>query len=732
MQLRFDIFRRHLTFATALVFLIFSGRAQTVNDAAGLATALATATADDVITLSASWTDDVDISSQTLTGVTITGATGHTIDSISLSSVTGLTLSGLNVENDNSGGANWASSSDAAVSVTSSTGVVLMGLVIDCGPTETPLAQQTVASLSKRFGGFYISNSTVTVTGCEVYRVRDGLNANDSDMTVTGCDFVQIFEDAITGGRTHWTVDDNTATLFEGVYGKRFYGTITGVITAGMLLDNGLSGDSKKVLSVVNVAAGYVEGHYNNYRKPSISETFSDGLGNSIEITSDTSEFDGIHGDFFQPLLKAGGDSTENKRCYARRNYVYRTSDYTFDTLGQEQNVQGILAQLNGSAYNHAPLDISYNVIAGGQPIGITSNGGSNGQILNNTIIWSEYRVGGADISVSQSTNLTISGNVGDNNSGGVIDDDGGNTNVTITDNVFVDGDNGDQLAEYGAIYTYPQTLVAFAPVLSGVVDLGDAGALTTAGVFRSSTLSTGPLRTDGSGRTKWSIGSGGGVRASLVGPIEVPSFGAPVVTALPIDEDAEDSGDVKPAGWTDTGSVNWGQTVGTLHGSESLELAAATSNYSTVQIPSTASFSFFCKFEADTSIASLPTVVEFLDGNWDTMITVQIQSDGDLEVRDPDGTLAANGESSGSQVSADTEGNLWIEGAMGTGSDAAIDVTYTTESTVKDGTPDIEVIAGEWNNQIEFIRFKGNAGGTFKVDNIEFAEGTAGISATL
>jgi hypothetical protein len=80
---------------------------------------------------------------------------------------------------------------------------------------------------------------------------------------------------------------------------------------------------------------------------------------------------------------------------------------------------------------------------------------------------------------------MTVQFNAGDNNLGGAVDNNGGNSGVTISGNVFVDGNNGAQALQYASPYTYPQTKAGFAPVPGSVVDAGSAGALTTAGQFR-------------------------------------------------------------------------------------------------------------------------------------------------------------------------------------------------------------------------------------------------------
>jgi hypothetical protein len=471
-----------------------------VRDATELSAAVTAAASNKTIRLRAAATGiQVTLTTQTKTGLTITGEAGHSFDSISQTNCTGITWDGCNVVNDNSGGSDWAASTNAAVFADGGTFTFQNGS-IDCGPTEGS-GLQTTPTMRKRFGGVYATDTTLVFDGNTVTRVRDGIvTANGTDATITNNSFSRYFEDCITGTSTDWTVDDNTATIAEGQNARRYNGTITGTITVGMLLTNGLTGDSKKIILVDAVAAGYVEGIYNNYAIPAVAETYSDGSGNQIVISSisSTSIRDGIHGDFFQPLLNG---ATQDHRLYARRNTIIRSLPYDYNNVGQEQNVASIFAEDAGGSYDWNPCDVRYNVCAGGSLDGMTVQSGKNGQVAFNTVLWTEGGIsalgfGNNRINISRCENLRIEKNVGDNNAGGVVTDGGSHVaNVIVADNTFVDGDNGSQLTVFNAnLYTYPQELAFFAPQASSSVDTAGSGALTTAAAFRSTTLANATL----------------------------------------------------------------------------------------------------------------------------------------------------------------------------------------------------------------------------------------------
>jgi hypothetical protein len=115
----------------------------------------------------------------------------------------------------------------------------------------------------------------------------------------------------------------------------------------------------------------------------------------------------------------------------------------------------------------------------------LSIQGALGGTVNYNTVAWAEYGFP-CDIRIWDSDSVALEYNAGDNNGGGVIDvGGGGNTNLTIANNVFVDGDSGAQETVYADPFSYPQTLAGFAPVADEAVDTGDAGALTTGAEFR-------------------------------------------------------------------------------------------------------------------------------------------------------------------------------------------------------------------------------------------------------
>jgi hypothetical protein len=497
------------------------------------------------VAISGSAITEKQLTSRSFTNLTLESANASsTMEKLDLVTVSGLTLDGLRFRKDASGEGNFIAADSyymLAIRVGCDVAVTNCHFDGDCATGDK----------IERWGGIRCTESACPITDCTFVSIRDGVVLNECHTadgrtaTVTGCSFSDIFEDAITGIDTDWIVNDNTATEFNGVYGKRYYGTITGTISVGETLSNGEAGDAEKIIEVVDVQSGYIDGNYNNFAPPSVSETYT-GASGSFEITSITSEYDSIHGDFFQPLMNT---ATADRTIECQRNFVYRTNAYTHDSRNTETNVQGILAQLNGSSYNWSTITFRYNVISGGQPIGISIEGALGGVVQNNTILWSEYGFP-SDIRIWDSENVTLSYNAGDNNTGGVIDiGAGGNTNLTITNNVFVDGDDGTQETVFDDPFAYPQTLSGLAPVASEAVDNGDAGALTTAGAFRTeigggggsmstpSIVESSPTYADASGTDTLSLGTftaGSGDNRKVIAVIGTfdSNFDADTITA--------------------------------------------------------------------------------------------------------------------------------------------------------------------------------------------------------
>lgn len=222
----------------------------------------------------------------------------------------------------------------------------------------------------------------------------------------------------------------------------------------------------------------------------------------------------------------------------------------------------------------------------------------------------------------------------------------------------------------------------------------------------------SGLLRTDGTGRMSWSIGSSGGMRFSFNGPIQVPSFGALVVDDLPLTQ-----GDTAPSSAVDTGSVTWA--------SDGVTLGASASNVSTIRIPSMDTFSLYFEFEQSTSLTGVPVLARLKDGKGGDQMTIRLQTDGDFEIQDPDGLVETSGFTDTQPVSAGTVNRLWVEATQ----EGALTLTHETGSTAK-GTVDLTVPAVSWYNQIEEIELIGNAGGALRIDLLELQRGTSGVNA--
>ncbi|MBG6178538.1 hypothetical protein IWQ55_006396 [Labrenzia sp. EL_208] len=432
------------------------------------------------------------LSNRTFTNLTMTFAGSSAIAKLDLDNVSGLEMDGLRVLNDNSAGADWEpNNTSCALVAENCTDVVVRNFFIDCDPPNNDGSQQSVARMNKRFGGFRGSwNDGVHFINGQVYRVRDAFVANDSLNTLfDGVAVSQFFEDGFTGGRTDWLIQNCTGTLGEGVNARRYLGTITGTITVGMLLDNGLTGAAKKIILVDTVDPGntFIEGNYNNYAIPQAGETYSDGSGNQIQITSVASAVvrDGIHGDFVQGLLI--GAVRDHQVIILNSHYV-RSTPHEMDTLGQEQNVQWGLFQPNGSAFYHSPFIVKGCSSNGGQPGGLTAIQCGDGEIAFNDFMRAEREAGGHDINLANCRNLNVTRNVGDNNDGGPIDDDGGHTNVNLYDNTYVS--RPDYVSEYVSDpYSYPQSAATFRPAVGSRIDQDGSGPYDTDGSLRDLTV---------------------------------------------------------------------------------------------------------------------------------------------------------------------------------------------------------------------------------------------------
>jgi hypothetical protein len=463
----------------------------TVTDQSSLNNAMASATSGEVIEFAASAQDGQFSysTSQTLTGVTMRCASGVTIEKLDLANITGLTLDGMAFEWDNQGGTDFGGSgfaADQAYALVLNTcqGITVSNSTFDMDPTQNG-SRQTIATLRKRPGGIRSTSSGGTtqceITGCTFTRVRDAMVLKSGDWNVNNNHGTQIYEDFCVGDATDWTFDDNTATLFEGSYVRDYTVASTTGLVVGEVYVKG-----NEVIEIFSVQSGTVIwGQINNYDLPSTGLFTGTGAatGKSFTVTATGLEVTqyNIHGDMFQPLMLSGSTSY---RLHARRNIGYRTLAYDTTGVCQEPNSQLILAQRNGGSGKWDPCVITHNISSLGQPIGIHVMHGNNGNLDYNSVLWGQRGIR-SDLEFDNLTNMSVQFNVGDNNSGGAVDDDGGNTSTTIANNVFVDGNNGDQATEYAAPYTYPQSKASFAPVASGAIDTGSAGALTTAGEFR-------------------------------------------------------------------------------------------------------------------------------------------------------------------------------------------------------------------------------------------------------
>lgn len=462
--------------------------AVTVNSQAELAAAAATATPGSVIEL----TGAVQNATLSLTGITMTPpgltirqAPGARIRKFDLQDCAHIRLDGLIFEWDNQAGSDFGASGFSAdqayaLVINTSQSIEVVQCQFDMDPTQTG-TRQAIASLKKRPGAIRSTGSSGEIGNCHFARVRDGLVLKSGTWNVHHNHGQQIFEDFCTGDATHWVFDDNSATLFEGSYVRTYTVASTAGLNIGETFVKG-----PQVIEVHAILNGTtLHGQINNYDLPSTGVFAGTGAaaGKSLTVTATGGEVAGlnIHGDMFQPLLLSGSASYQ---LIARRNIGYRSLAYDTNAICQEANTQFILAQRNGGSGSWDPCIITHNISALGQPYGIKLQHGRNGNLDYNSILWGQRGIR-SDIEFDHLTNMTVQFNAGDNNLGGAVDNNGGNAGVTIAGNVFVDGNNGAQVIQYASPYTYPQTRVSFAPLPGGVVDGGNAGALTTTGQFR-------------------------------------------------------------------------------------------------------------------------------------------------------------------------------------------------------------------------------------------------------
>lgn len=468
---------------------------------AALVAALSAAANGDVITLSSSWTSAaINISNHAFSPanpVTINQQNGGSVRTSDASNCPGIEWVGVVFEHDNAG--NGAISNPSAATTANNwvagSDMKARNCWFDCGPSEDG-SRRTTAQLGERFEALRTNASPVELDSCWFIRARDGFvpTSNGHLQYVHHCHFEQMYEDAVTG-RAHWQFEYNTATLFEGRY-ERFWNSITvnsGSVQVGDILERDMGSGVKQIIQVTATdGSSVLTGEYNNYTPvPTTGNTFTN-LSRAGSVTLNvggTGTTASKHGDFFQPLLDFGAN---NVQLIATHNFVYRKTNFDFTQIGQETNVQVILAQndLAGTGFWY-PLDIRYNVASGGQPWAIklerAGTATAVGYLSYNTAPWTEHLAVRTDIEFSSLNNVEVQFNVGDDNNGDAVDNisPASNTNITEANNVYVRRALGHVAANYPDAYTYPQRLQYFAPAVGQSVDLGNAGALDTAGAWR-------------------------------------------------------------------------------------------------------------------------------------------------------------------------------------------------------------------------------------------------------
>ena len=467
-----------------------------VTSNATLVTALNAATNGDTITLSSAWTEAaISISGysfSTSNRVVINQQNGGTVKTSQITNCQGLEFVGVVFEHDNQGNGSIGtpSSANTANNWDTSSNIVARNCSFDCGPSEDR-SNRTTAQLDERWAALRSISGTYTLDTCFFDRVRDGIGAfSNSIMAVDYTHFQYVYEDGATGSDPQiisWTY--NSFTMSEGRNKRTFTYTLdSGAISAGDIFTKSVDGTEYEVLRILSAAGGSGVAEYNNYSAIPSGTFINQSQTGQISSVSMGGSNTGIHGDFFQPFKTSNNAS--DYEINMSHCYVYRSTAHDFTTIGQEQNVQGLLAQNDFSTNDRwYPLNVSYNIICGGQAIGLRVIGGgktsgTQGTMNYNSVLWQPYQNGGSDLEFTVQ-DTTVSFNIGDNNSGGAVDDNGATGTSSVVSNVFVDGNGAGITNNFPNIWTYPQRLDYFAPESGQAVDTGSAGALTTAGAFR-------------------------------------------------------------------------------------------------------------------------------------------------------------------------------------------------------------------------------------------------------
>lgn len=190
------------------------------------------------------------------------------------------------------------------------------------------------------------------------------------------------------------------------------------------------------------------------------------------------------------------------------------------------------------------------------------------------------------------------------------------------------------------------------------------------------------------------------------------------------VEEDCEGTG--TPAGWTNTGTVNWDDASAPLEGSQSLSISANYS-YSTISFATIAG-------KADSyivvNVSSLPAssvvLVYLLDGSSNIIGFVRLLSSG--AVRIFHGTANVT---TASVVSAGVTAYIWYDFTPGTGANGVANV-YVSANTTK-GSADGTVSTGTSTAGVAKMRVgKDDASGfTHTFDHIRLDDETIGDNPT-
>lgn len=465
----------------------FTGTPTVVSDNSSFQSAIAAAVAGSVILIASSVAaGDFSANNRNVPapGVKISAQAGAVVQQMSLDNVDGAWIDAVNFEWDNRAGTDFVGGpSNYALNFVDCARARVSNVDMDLDPqqTDAPGTNQPIATLDKRYGGIYSIRSDGEIWGFDIRKCRDCMVHKSGAWFVHDGNISRIYEDGITGDITDWVVKDVYGTLFEGTY-VRTYGVDS---TANMVVgETYTKGD--QVIEIETIVDGTtIHGRINNYDLPTIG-IFTGPSSKTFNVTSAGGEVPGknIHGDFWQGIQSGAGRAL---RCIIKRCLAGRTLGQPTTTIAQEPNSQMLLGQFNAGTFGWSPCIVIGCVSLLGNPWFQKWDGCANGVIAFCNGIWPGRQIRHR-MEISQFLGpMRIENNTGDSNfgNGTIVNDQGGHTVApTIQNNVFVDGNNGDQALAYTDL-TPIHTIAKLRPILGGVLDTGNGGGISLGGFWK-------------------------------------------------------------------------------------------------------------------------------------------------------------------------------------------------------------------------------------------------------